>query len=799
MTLKSLIGTVLGLGRKTRKQAANRARPAVEALESRELLSAGVAPRYALNHGNLFKQTGRVRQLVDRHVVQYAAGKGGATVYALEADHELRQFGPGGPRGGRLIDRAVQSFTLGKDGATVTERRRDGTAWQALAGARSVQIRGLLAAPADAPQQTGDEVLSSAVAADGTAYTLFADHDLWKFPQGQGAPARLDYNVQSFALAPDGAVYTLSFDHNLWKFPHAQPGDYTRLDFNVQSFSLAADGAVYTLSYDHNLWRFPQGRSDYSRLDSNVESFAVATDGTVYTLSYNHNLWRFPHGQPDDSLLDYNVQSFALAADGTVYTLSFDHNLWKFLHGGSDYSRLDYNVQDFALAADGTIYTLSLSRNLWMFPHGQGDGKQLDENVARFAILDDGSVHVFYKDDVLRVWGSGGADGISVTLSDGVLRIAGGSAMLNGQEVTAVPQSAVKRLEVYGLGGDDYIDVREATIPTLVHGGDGNDTVYGGQGGGVLIGGGGNDFLAGGRGSDTIEGGAGNDTLIGNDGNDLLAGGDGSDVLEGRGDNDLIIEYGRLDGEVGSHDDSDAVVVWGSDYNVIRGGDNDDWLIKGTTTQDVVNLEHSFFDSVWFDANMIDYFDSGFAFRAAGGGRYAMDSLQGNQIEATVNGGTVTLPLAGYSPNSGIKNLTADQWNEVQGVQKRVADLEWQSSALDDAIKAAAESKVSSATTQLDAISQAAADRMKWLIAQTLSQPFLASAQVNAEEAQALANQLVAKAMYLDFPERALALLQQQLINPTAEQAKQARDKIVQEIAPYVSLLKSWGKWIWPR
>ena len=80
--------------------------------------------------------------------------------------------------------------------------------------------------------------------------------------------------------------------------------------------------------------------------------------------------------------------------------------------------------------------------------------------------------------------------------------------------------SSVRRIS--GTGGDkaDYIAIDQSngliTLPSIITGGYGNDT------------------LVGGNGNDRLVGQAGNDLLIGNDGNDTLVGLDGADTLLGR-------------------------------------------------------------------------------------------------------------------------------------------------------------------------------------------------------------------------------------------------------------------------
>lgn len=108
------------------------------------------------------------------------------------------------------------------------------------------------------------------------------------------------------------------------------------------------------------------------------------------------------------------------------------------------------------------------------------------------------------------------------------------------------------RIDVTLGGGDDNFGVdtvneHKVTIPVVVDGGAGNDsldaslgdsTLRGGTGNDTLRGESGNDTLDGGDGDDHIRGGAGNDTLHGGAGNDQLFGEDGDDVLDGGAGND---------------------------------------------------------------------------------------------------------------------------------------------------------------------------------------------------------------------------------------------------------------------
>jgi Ca2+-binding RTX toxin-like protein len=113
---------------------------------------------------------------------------------------------------------------------------------------------------------------------------------------------------------------------------------------------------------------------------------------------------------------------------------------------------------------------------------------------------------------------------------------------------TNAPFSRVKKVLVYGNGGDDTIIF--SAIDDTIYGGTGNDTIKLGFGNDRASGGAGNDTILIGYGTHTADGGSGNDTIestanidfarnppktasgsIGSNGNDVLAGGSGTDTL----------------------------------------------------------------------------------------------------------------------------------------------------------------------------------------------------------------------------------------------------------------------------
>jgi Ca2+-binding RTX toxin-like protein len=144
---------------------------------------------------------------------------------------------------------------------------------------------------------------------------------------------------------------------------------------------------------------------------------------------------------------------------------------------------------------------------------------------------------------VLTVMGTDGNDSIYVNQTSGWISIDEGPM---GSQVTAIQTSSgsswrvaasqVTRIVIDAGGGNDTVSLDTAgltgngdtpiTIPAVVRGGTGNDSLMGGYGTDILL------------------GGAGSDSLCGNSGRDILVGGNGVDALydgSGGADEDLYI------------------------------------------------------------------------------------------------------------------------------------------------------------------------------------------------------------------------------------------------------------------
>ncbi|MEQ1828011.1 MAG: right-handed parallel beta-helix repeat-containing protein, partial [Pirellula sp.] len=232
------------------------------------------------------------------------------------------------------------------------------------------------------------------------------------------------------------------------------------------------------------------------------------------------------------------------------------------------------------------------------------------------------------------------------TLSNGILTLNVGTSQdekvaitpakdKNGVDVVRVqmfgvaqdfPRAQVQQIVANFGGGNDllYIDP-QLTIPLVIDGGIGNDSLAGGAGNDTIRGGDGDDQITGGPGNDMLFGQANNDQLDGDEGNDELYGGLGDDVISGgAGDdyvqgnvgNDMLIGGDGNDSMFGDHevdgiergDDAldggsgDDTLVGGPGNDIIQGADGND-IIRGDTVSGIVPSPIGFNnDSLFGDA-----------------------------------------------------------------------------------------------------------------------------------------------------------------------------------------------------
>jgi Ca2+-binding RTX toxin-like protein len=148
-------------------------------------------------------------------------------------------------------------------------------------------------------------------------------------------------------------------------------------------------------------------------------------------------------------------------------------------------------------------------------------------------------------DGVLTIRGSDLADTILLRRSSSDATKL--EVLVNGEgyEFTA---SQVVTIRVNSRAGNDVIqfaaDIRNKTI---IHAGDGDDSITGGAGRDRIYAEAGNDWLHGGNGHDVLFGGEGTDLIYGGNGNDTLFGGAGNDTLQGNSNDDSLFGEDGLD------------------------------------------------------------------------------------------------------------------------------------------------------------------------------------------------------------------------------------------------------------
>ena len=164
-------------------------------------------------------------------------------------------------------------------------------------------------------------------------------------------------------------------------------------------------------------------------------------------------------------------------------------------------------------------------------------------------------------DGLLAVEGTNADDRIALRVQAGnpaILQVDLGD---DGSGEFSIPRAEVARISLDGGNGDDSLRIDESngvftdTIPTTIHGGNGNDRIVGGAGAITLQGDNGDDVLIGGSGVETLIGGNGDDSIDGNKGNDVAQlgngndtfvwdPGDGSDTVEGQNGTDTMLFNG---------------------------------------------------------------------------------------------------------------------------------------------------------------------------------------------------------------------------------------------------------------
>jgi hypothetical protein len=143
------------------------------------------------------------------------------------------------------------------------------------------------------------------------------------------------------------------------------------------------------------------------------------------------------------------------------------------------------------------------------------------------------------KHGALLVDGSKASDAIAVRLASGDSSVLEVDVDNDGSADASFARAQVAAIVIAAGGGNDLVRIDEGNgavndgVPTVIAGGDGDDTIAGGSGAETLVGGDGNDSIDGNRGADIGLMGAGDDTFIWDpgDGSDVVEGEDGADTM----------------------------------------------------------------------------------------------------------------------------------------------------------------------------------------------------------------------------------------------------------------------------
>ncbi len=232
-----------------------------------------------------------------------------------------------------------------------------------------------------------------------------------------------------------------------------------------------------------------------------------------------------------------------------------------------------------------------------------------------------------------------------------------------------------------GSDGNNVIDASQASIPVLVEGGGGNDTITGTAFKDSLSGGNGNDLLFGLSGSDLLAGGAGNDVLDGGAGADTLDGGEGIDRARRRSDVSFVVTDTELQELTGTTLLSSDSLIDVETVSLTGGVSANRFDLTGFTNTSVVQIEGGGGQDTVLGSNGNDAIrtDSGADVIDGRGGNDTITSGDGNDViqggagNDSVDGEGGADSIIGGSGNdflfgsSGNDSLTGGEGNDTLG------------------------------------------------------------------------------------------------------------------------------------
>ena len=190
------------------------------------------------------------------------------------------------------------------------------------------------------------------------------------------------------------------------------------------------------------------------------------------------------------------------------------------------------------------------------------------------------------------------ADGAVTVDTAGVVRIGGTSVddvilvtqtadgqnlqvTINGIVDDTTPMAGLTEVRAWGRAGNDYIELIDLALTSMLHGGDDDDELIGARGSDLIFGSLGNDKMTGASGNDVLIGGAGTDRIVGSAGHDILIAGRVACSFTERAFWEALADWahGREDDEGIAADVLDETLITDEDYDMLTGSSGADLFI----------------------------------------------------------------------------------------------------------------------------------------------------------------------------------------------------------------------------
>lgn len=304
---------------------------------------------------------------------------------------------------------------------------------------------------------------------------------------------------------------------------------------------------------------------------STSEVSAVEFDGGDGDDTFVNSTWlpaSVDGGNGDDYLVGGYADDVISGGAGNDHLRGRGNN--DTLNGGSGSDDLygDHLTNESTLTAGDLL--IDSDSNTFVYGGGGGNDLFIGHSSADQVDIDyyaPAEPTIELQDGVLVIEGSENADDIRLDVNGDDIDIKLGGGFV----YESVAANDVSSVEMYGLGDDDYL--LTISRPSLLDGGNGNDTLWGAWSPDTLLGGSGNDSLAGRWGDDWLDGGDDADTISEKSGNDVAfdldssadtidLGGDAGDHLltVGLPSVELVDGVVEITGDAGGNDVSVDVV-----------------------------------------------------------------------------------------------------------------------------------------------------------------------------------------------------------------------------------------------